>query len=76
MTVQAEKGSSIAAQMAVLGREFPGYVIDVEWHAEGPMFTAKRKHWEPAGGLYSVTRADLGELRRELAAGAGQPATP
>lgn len=77
MAVQAEKGDgSIAARIAELGREFPGYAIDVEWHAAGPMFTAKRKRWEPAGGLYSVTRRDLGELRRELAAGAGRPAAP
>jgi len=75
--VQAEKGdASIAAQIAALGREFPGYVIDVEWYAEGPMFTAKRKRWEPVGELYSATRRDLGELRRELAAGAGRPSAP
>lgn len=75
--METEKGDgSIAVRLAELGREFPGYVIDVEWYAVGPMFTAKRKRWEPAGGLYSVTRADLGELRRELAAGAGRPATP
>lgn len=75
--MQEEKGDArIAAQVAALGREFPGYMIEVEWHAEGPMFTAKRKRWDPAGGLYSVTRADLGELRRELAAGVGRPAAP
>ena len=68
--------SSIAARMAALGEEFPGYVIDVEWYPEGPMFTAKRKRWDPAGGLYSVTRRDLAELRRELAAGAGRPVAP
>jgi hypothetical protein len=68
--------TSIAAQAAELEREFPGYLIHVEWHAEGPMFTAKRKRHEPAGGLYSVTRPDLTEIRRELVAAASRPATP
>jgi hypothetical protein len=67
--------ASIASQVAELEREFPGYLIEVEWHVEGPMFTAKRKRHDPAGGLYSVTRPALSELRRDLAAGASQPAT-
>lgn len=74
--MQQAEGQSIAERVAALGEEFPGYAIDVEWYAEGPMFTAKRKHWDPAGGLYSVTRRDLAELRRELAAGAGRPVVP
>jgi hypothetical protein len=65
--------ASIAVQVTDLEEEFPGYRIDVEWHLEGPMFTAKRKHHDPAGGLYSLTRPDLCELRRELAAATGQP---
>lgn len=69
-----ERYASIASQVAGLKREFPGYLIDVEWHAQGPMFTAKRKGHEPAGGLYSVTRPGLSELRRDLAAETGQPA--
>jgi hypothetical protein len=67
--------TSIRSQVAELEREFPDYLIDVEWHAEGPMFTAKRKRRESAGGLYSVTRPDLSELRRDLAAGASESAT-
>lgn len=66
--------TSIASQVAELEREFPGYLVDVEWHAEGPMFTAKRKHHEPAGGLYSATRSGLTELRRDLIAGTSGPA--
>lgn len=74
--MRAAEGDGIAARMAALGEEFPGYAFDVEWYPEGPMFTAKRKRWDPAGGLYSVTRRDLAELRRELAAGVGRPVTP
>jgi hypothetical protein len=71
-----ETYASIVDQVTALGQEFPGYQIDVEWFAEGPMFTAKRKRWEPAGGLYSVTRPDLGSLRRDLATGSGRRALP
>lgn len=74
--MRAAEPDGIAAGMAALGEEFPGYAIDVEWYAEGPMFTAKRKRWDPTGGLYSVTRRDLAELRRELAAGSGRPVAP
>ena len=63
-----------AAELAALRRDFPRYGFETHVLAGLEHYTARRRPGQPNVHPYSVTSADPGRLRRELAAGTEGPA--